>query len=112
MAATDCVSVNSGKTCDWPVSSDDSPDGIWSLDICLRFLPKGAVNNSPAVHCRVLDTSATSPEGTAELFPQIAFVILNPVLFQQRDEFLLKTHFAVMRLLVFELSCPPPKHSR
>ena len=59
------------------------------------------MNNSPAVDCRVLDTSSTSPEGTAELFPQIRCVVLNPVLFQQRDEFLLETHFAVMRLLVF-----------
>ena len=49
----------------------------------------------------------TRPEGTIELFPQVSFVVFDPMLFQQRDEFLLETHLAVMRLLAFDIANDP-----
>ena len=74
--------------------------GVWTFPV--RFLPEGGLTNSPAVHCRVLGRGRTSPEGTAESFPQVSLLAVYPVLFQPRDEFLLESHFAVVRLRIHE----------
>ena len=62
--------------------------------------PEGRSENSPAFQRRVSDGGRTSPEGTAESFPQIALVVFNSVLLQQRNELVLKGHLAVVRLLI------------
>ena len=65
--------------------------------------PGGRPENSPAFQRRVPDAGEASPEGTAESFPQKALVVINPVLLQQRDEFLLKGHLAVVCRLILNI---------
>ena len=74
-----------------PLPVEGRGTGVWTF--ASKSLPEGDATNSPAVHGRVLGRSRTSPEGTAELFPQVSFVVVNPVLLQQRDEFVLESHF-------------------
>ena len=44
-----------------------------------------------------------SPEGTADSFPEVPFVVGNPMFLEQSQELLLESHFAMMVLLVSDV---------
>lgn len=65
--------------------------------------PEGRPENSPAFQRRVPVAVETSPEGTAESFPQIALFVFDAMLLQQREELFLESHLAVVRLLILNV---------
>jgi len=83
---------------------DESVVGNGGQDFGSGTVPKGPHDNSPTFQRWVGDArTCTSPEGTADSLPEVALVKGDTVLFQQGQEFLLERHFAMMRLLFFDV---------
>src|SRR6185503_19708349 len=79
--------------------------GVWTfLGRKWGCSPEGTADNSPAVHCREHVGTKRVPKGRLNSIPQILLVDFDPVLLQQRQEFLLERFIAMMLLLLADVA--------
>src|SRR4029434_2415291 len=77
--------------------------GVWTfLGRKRGCSPEGTADNSPAVHCRAHVGTKRVPKGRLNSIPQILLVEFDPVLLQQRQEFLLAGVMSLRRCFVLK----------